>query len=669
MGQIRADLQLNCDKFLGSIKTVNEAIESLHHHALALAGGFEGLKLGAEAVSEQFEKMSEAIELGAQLQDLSSSTGQSVGDLIVLRQAFTNAGLGADAVQPALRGLSKALSGLNEDGEPTKAVFDKLGVSIHALRAMTAVQQIATLQAAFREMPNAADRAKAAMDLFGKSGMSMLAVLRDPEAIDIAREQVGDLGTTLQDNAQAFKEIEDAVNGLKLKFTQFYAGVASGVAGPGGQALRDLSKLDFTAVGNSIGNLIGKVLELAAVLHDNQELFSTVLGILNPGAAVGVKAIGFLAQGHPVDQANESSNTAAAANEQSIRSVSSEKEREELMKRLNEQAEEVRKKIAGIDRNVSAKTRAGLTEVFEHWYSQIEADKKALEQIPPAILAARDAQKHYEESLEASAKKVEDPEKAYAKLKEEREKAVLEQLPPEEQEKVLLRSVAKGSVSGLDTAIDIYQSNLQNRQTIDPDGLDKATLDEQQRRLEKMLEVRHELIAVEKRITDERKRQAEQAAKDHEKAEADKKKLADFDRKTAQDILKLRAEGRGDKGEVDRIDRQQRYDQEFEAATNAGKTAPEAKAIANAKVQAQDAAKAEQEREKEKPEKTSVFADSDRRVGLGGIGVAAHTDPLVKAHQDATKATQGLKGSIDKLSKQLEKNPERIITPGKPVFQ
>ena len=138
MSQIRSILELNCDKFLSSIKSVNESIETLKKNAAAAVAAFEGLKLGGEAIVAQFQKMHEALELGAQLQDLSAQTGQGAGDLLILRQACINAGMGADALQPMLRGLNKALAGINEEGQPTKAVFDKLGISIQALRSMSA---------------------------------------------------------------------------------------------------------------------------------------------------------------------------------------------------------------------------------------------------------------------------------------------------------------------------------------------------------------------------------------------------------------------------------------------------------------------------------------------------------------------------------------------------
>lgn len=757
MGQIRADLQLNCERFLGSIHTVSEAVEGLEHKVLAFAGAFEGLKIGAELVSEQFEHLHEALELGDKMNDLQANTGQTITDLTVLRQAFANAGLGADGVQPALKNLAKALTGINEDGEPTKEVFEKLGVSINALRDMSAVQQITTLQAAFKGIPNPADRAKAAMDLFGKAGGQMLALLSEDEALTTASRQVGGLGETLQANAKTFDSISDAIGALHLKFDQFYTGLASGVADDAESFFKDLSEMDFTSAGESAGQLAGGVAHLVEMLSALKPIivgvvasmiafelrgrlgatvFNTTLtsamakstlsmayfvarvrtaevsvasfsavartafagvrtaagGLVNLlGGPIGVAVAG-LTTGFEIYMRRVEKAKAATrglkdvlddmerhngADFATIKNVSSEDERVEAMKKLEEELEEVHKRMGRVDEdyeNLNDEGRAGIVQQFERWASNVEALKKKLAEIPPEILAQREAQKKINEATEEAKKKVDELEKSYAKLKEEKRKASLEELPPEVQEQVLLRSVGKGGAGGLkflDDSIELLERNMRERKQLEEGGESKYVLDLQQERLEKMLEIRHELVAVEKRITEERKRQADQADEEAKKQAEAKKKLDDFNRKSALDLAKLQAQGRGDAREEDRIDRIQRYDQAFEEAANAGQGTVQADIFARQKVAAQDAAKAEQEREKEKaPEaKLSIFADSDRRVGLGGQAFATREDPLVKAHQDSTRATQQLKGSIDTLNKQLQQKPERIVVPGKAYFQ
>lgn len=50
------------------------------------------------------------LDLGGELNDLSSRTGIAVGDLAVLRQEFTDAGRGAENVGPAIAKMQRSLA-------------------------------------------------------------------------------------------------------------------------------------------------------------------------------------------------------------------------------------------------------------------------------------------------------------------------------------------------------------------------------------------------------------------------------------------------------------------------------------------------------------------------------------------------------------------------------
>lgn len=265
MATIRSDLQLNCENFLAGIRSVDSAVHHLQKNLIGFAAGFAALNEGGNLLVEQFEQVKETLDLGGELADMQANTGQGIADLVTLRQAFTNAGLGADSVTGSLAILAKALTGINEEGEPTKAVFEKLGLSIHALREMSAVQQFTTLGAAIRGLQNPADRAKAAMDLFGRSGQKMLALLTDGEAFTTADQQVGRLGETMAANGRKFDTISDAIGSIHLKFQQFYAGFAGASLSEDNILVR-LSKMDFTDAGTQVGRFAAQVANIGGVV-------------------------------------------------------------------------------------------------------------------------------------------------------------------------------------------------------------------------------------------------------------------------------------------------------------------------------------------------------------------------------------------------------------------
>ncbi len=68
---------------------------------------------------------------GERFSDLSAQTGQTVSDLVVLEQAFVNAGLGADINAEQLGRFQKALSGMNEEGGKTTRCSASLFNALH----------------------------------------------------------------------------------------------------------------------------------------------------------------------------------------------------------------------------------------------------------------------------------------------------------------------------------------------------------------------------------------------------------------------------------------------------------------------------------------------------------------------------------------------------------
>jgi hypothetical protein len=287
MAQLRSDIQLNCAQFLGAIGQVNEAVEGVKSQFRSALVQLAFLREAFETVTEAVDKVREAVDLGAEMKDLSLATGQPVRDLVVLRQAFENCGMGADGVQMPLARLQKALAGTNEDGLDTTGVFQRLGLSISQLRSESAIEQLTSLQKAFAGISDASERTGLAMQLFGKRGAQMLALLMDKDAIETAKEQVGGLGETLEANAEKFHQFAVAINGVKTKMLEFTAAIAGNLADGG--FLEKLSKMDFTGIGASIGSaLSGAAKDAARLATAARELAPILIGI---GAAMAMNSI------------------------------------------------------------------------------------------------------------------------------------------------------------------------------------------------------------------------------------------------------------------------------------------------------------------------------------------------------------------------------------------
>jgi hypothetical protein len=145
-----------------------------------------------------------AIDAGGELNDMMTRTGASGEGLFVMQKAFENAGIAASQVPAALNKMQKSLVGGN-DG------FDKLGLSIAGLMDMDATDAFRSIAENIADVEDPSQRAAIAMEIFGKSGASLLALMNDGGAFSQAEEQVGSLGKTLAENAGRLDAVGDSL--------------------------------------------------------------------------------------------------------------------------------------------------------------------------------------------------------------------------------------------------------------------------------------------------------------------------------------------------------------------------------------------------------------------------------------------------------------------------
>lgn len=215
---------------------------------------FAGVAAGAAAAfAGVTAAVKKAVDAGGELNDMMARTGAEGKGLVIMQRAFENAGMAASQVPQALNKMQKALTGLNEDGEPTSKAFDKLGLSIANLIGLDPVEAFQQVSSAISAIEDPAKRSSIAMELFGRSGGEMLAVLSDPAAFANAEKQVGGLGQTLADNAARLDMVGDAFGALGTKVEQIGAEVAVALL-PQLEAIANwLDETDFQTVGTAIG--------------------------------------------------------------------------------------------------------------------------------------------------------------------------------------------------------------------------------------------------------------------------------------------------------------------------------------------------------------------------------------------------------------------------------
>ena len=269
----------------GGVSAALNGLASLLGSAVRSVGSLaNGFVAGVKSVADFAGRMS----------DLSAQTGQSVGDTLLLTQAFRNAGLGGEAVGQTLNLLQRALAGVNEEGQPTKAVFDRLGLSQQKLKRMSAVDALQEIGKAMAKLPGDAERTQAAFDLFGRSGGRMMALLKDSGAFDTARTQLGWLAENLKSSTEDLDAFSDALGSMDLKSLQFFAGFTKGLSGDLRDAADSLNKIDLSKPGEDLGLMARGAADLARELADAAKSAASVAPApVQQWAAIGART-GFM---------------------------------------------------------------------------------------------------------------------------------------------------------------------------------------------------------------------------------------------------------------------------------------------------------------------------------------------------------------------------------------
>lgn len=209
--------------------TISLGLEGANAISSALEGvvmKFAGLAAIVSTVNKAMNGVAESFNLGGKLKDLSDRTGETAGNVVILRRELDATGVSADSLGQITGLLQRSLAGVNEDGGATTATFQQLHLSMGRLRSLPLLEQIDAIGARLRELPTQADRADAAMKLFGRSGTQLLPLLLDGGALSQAKLEAGGLADEMDRNASAFDRVGDRVGALHLKLTEAYTIIA-----------------------------------------------------------------------------------------------------------------------------------------------------------------------------------------------------------------------------------------------------------------------------------------------------------------------------------------------------------------------------------------------------------------------------------------------------------
>jgi hypothetical protein len=274
-------------RFRIDVSGVDAALARVAAATLAVQGTFAAANAALAPFQQAFGAIKDSLDLGGRLSDVSAQTGIAVGDLVVLRQAFDNAGVGADGVGPAINRMQKALAGVTEEGEPSNEALIRLGLTMGEIRSLSPAEQFARVASGLAAIEDPTERAATAMKIFGRKGGEMMALFRDSSAMSTASQQVGGLAAAMDANAAQFDFISDAFNAAGIKGQQFAAGVTAAIAPALQEMAVALNKTDLTGLGESVGTAAAAVIKLGQAMS---QLVPQIMGVV---AAIALYRTGF----------------------------------------------------------------------------------------------------------------------------------------------------------------------------------------------------------------------------------------------------------------------------------------------------------------------------------------------------------------------------------------
>jgi len=159
--------------------------------------------------------------------DLSERLGINVEKLQALQIAAKLSGV--DDITTALQKVTVAVGKATEGSEEQAKAFQRIGLSVDELAAMSPEEQFAAIQKAIAALPTPAERAAAAVALFGRSGVELLPLMnQNLEEVEARMRRLGAI--VGHDQVDAIASMNDELDVVRRTFDGIIATVVGNLA-------------------------------------------------------------------------------------------------------------------------------------------------------------------------------------------------------------------------------------------------------------------------------------------------------------------------------------------------------------------------------------------------------------------------------------------------------
>jgi hypothetical protein len=254
IGSMYAELTLR-DKMSKGIKSAVASLKSFGTASLKY-----GAVAGAAVTAAMIAGTKRALSQGAALEHLSQQTGVLSGNLAILQRAYKDSGLSADAVGQDINKLQRNIADAASGNVTAAAKFSRLGLAVEELQKLKPEDQFQAIGAAIMAIEDPAERAAAAMDIFGRGRGALQRVFGS--GLANAEKSLGRMPEIANRFAGAMERADTLLGRMPAKSDAFFMGFTSGIVGQILPHLERVDEFDFTTLGENLGIAIGKGMEM-----------------------------------------------------------------------------------------------------------------------------------------------------------------------------------------------------------------------------------------------------------------------------------------------------------------------------------------------------------------------------------------------------------------------
>jgi hypothetical protein len=253
-------IQQRLSHFQKSMKGVTASATKMRATFAPLTRSVVGLGVAYLGVSQAMSAFNKALQIAGTLDDLTKTTGETAGNLLLMQKAFDLAGVGSEKLGIALATQARFITALAEGTPNAVKTAQALGVTMADLAGKTPTEQMKVLLTAIAGVGDANLRTALSMEIFKRSGKDMVPLaLNLGQELETAAKKLGSLPDIMSNYGSKLATVDDNMKAIAEKAPAFFAGFIAGTAGIE-DATEALANFDAAAMGFDFGSIVGGAL-------------------------------------------------------------------------------------------------------------------------------------------------------------------------------------------------------------------------------------------------------------------------------------------------------------------------------------------------------------------------------------------------------------------------